>query len=326
MSEFVSDPTARALKLLSLLQTQRLWAGAELSERLGVSPRTLRRDIERLRDLGYQVHADPGSDGGYQLQPGSRLPPLLLDDDEAVALAVGLRIAAVGLGEQTVLSALIKLEQMLPAHLRRRVSALQEHAVPTSGQTVRVDAEAVAQLALACHDRTRVRFHYVSEALTQTSRHVDPHTLVSHQGRWYLVGWDLDRQDWRTFRLDRISRLMRTGARFTARDLPTDDPADMVVATDTDTSSTFEAVAHLDMPVEEAQRTFGIWSTGAVPNDSGGTDWPVGGTYLADLVYGPAWIPEGVQWRLSGPDHVRRMVAEFGRRLVEAASDPHQTS
>lgn len=326
MTEFPSDPTARALKLLSLLQAQRLWSGLELSERLGISPRTLRRDIDRLRELGYEVHAEPGVDGGYQLQPGGRLPPLLLDDDEAVAMAVGLRIAAVGLGEQTVLSALVKLEQMLDPHLRRRVSALQEHVIPASSRTVRVDAEAVAYLALACRDRMRVRFRYVSQVDAETSRHVEPHTLVSQEGRWYLVCWDLDRADWRTFRLDRISRLLRTGVRFEERALPTEEPAEMVIATSTDTSPAFEAVAHLELSLDDARQIFGVWATGATSNAADGTDWPVGGSYLADLVYGPAWIPEDVRWTLSGPEHVRQMVAEFGQRLVDAASAPAQQS
>lgn len=326
MTEFTADPTARALKLLSLLQSQRLWSGRELSQRLGVSPRTLRRDVDRLRELGYQVHAASGVDGGYQFQPGGRLPPLLLEDDEAVAMAVGLRMAAVGLGEQTVLSALVKLEHMLDPHLRRRVSALQEHVIPASTRAVRVDAEAVAYLALACRDRMRVRFHYVSQLDAETSRHVEPHTLVSHEGRWYLVCWDLDRADWRTFRLDRISRLLRTGVRFEERALPTEDPAEMVIATEADSSLVFEAVAHLDLTLDEARRVFGVWSTGATSNTAGGTDWPVGGAYLADLVYGPAWIPEDVSWTLSGPKHVREMIAKFGQRLVDAASDPPQQS
>lgn len=320
----MSDPTARALRLLSLLQTHRSWTGRELRERLGVSPRTLRRDIDRLRELGYEVRARPGVDGGYQLAAGGRLPPLLLDDGEAVAMAVGLRLTAVqGLGEHTALSALVKLEQLLAPHLRRRVSALAEYAVPAGTRGARVDADVVAELALACRDHERVRFRYVSATEVETSRHVEPHTLVSHGMRWYLVCWDLERSDWRTFRLDRLSHLLRTGARAEPRELPVGDPAELVLATDTDsTRYPLEAVIHLDLPLEEMRKVFGVWSTGATANDAGGTDWPVGGSSLADLVYGPAWIPAEVAWTFSAPPEVRERVAAFGRRLAAAAGDP----
>lgn len=316
----MSDPTARALRLLSLLQTHRSWAGRELRERLGVSARTLRRDVDRLRELGYEVSARPGVDGGYRLATGGRLPPLLLDDDEAVAIAVGLRMAAVqGLGEQTALSALVKLEQMLAPHLRRRVSALQEYAVPAGGRGQQVDADVVAELALACRDHERVRFSYVTAVGEERSRHVEPQTLVSNGPRWYLVCWDLDRADWRTFRLDRLSRLLRTGVRTPARELPVDDPTEMVLATDTDSERyPLEAVAHLDMPLDEARRYFGVWATGATGNEAGGTDWPVAGATLADLVYGPAWIPPEVTWTVTGSDEALEALAGFGERLTGA--------
>lgn len=319
----MSDPTARALRLLSLLQTYRSWPGTELCRRLGVSARTLRRDVERLRELGYEVTARPGVDGGYRLAPGGRLPPLLLEDDEAVAVVVALRVAAVqGLGEQTALRALVKLEQLLAPHLRRRVAALQEYAVPAGGRGLQVDPDLVAELALACRDHERVRFDYVSALDARSARHVEPHTLVSDGPRWYLVCWDLDRADWRTFRLDRMARLLRTGARFAPRGLPSADPAELVLATDTDSDSVeMEVVAHLDLSLEETRRIFGVWATGATPNANGGTDWPLGGNSLADLVYGPAWIPPEVGWRLSAPPQVHAALAAYAARLARATED-----
>jgi predicted DNA-binding transcriptional regulator YafY len=319
----MADPTARALRLLSLLQTHRSWSGRELRDRLGVSARTLRRDVDRLRELGYEVSARPGLDGGYRLAGGGRLPPLLLDDDEAVAIAVGLRVAAVqGLGEHTALSALVKLEQMLAPHLRRRVSALQEYAVPAGGRGRVVDPDVVAELALACRDHERVRFSYVTALDVESARHVEPHTLVSSGPRWYLVCWDLDRDDWRTFRLDRLSRLLRTGVRTAPRELPVDDPSELILATDTDSETyPLEAVVHLDLPLEELRAHFGVWSTGATANEAGGTDWPVAGGSLADLVYGPAWIPPDVAWTVSGTEEAVQALAGFGRRLTEATAD-----
>src|SRR5690606_9619715 len=170
--------------LLSLLQTHRFWSGPELAGRLGVSDRTLRRDVERIRELGYRVAASPGAAGGYQLESGSTLPPLLLDDDEAVAIGVGLRTAAVlGIddGEQTSLSALAKLEQVLPRNLRRRVRALQEHTIPAARAGARVAADVLAEIALACRDHERLRFRYTAGSGAETSRHVEPHSLVPRE-------------------------------------------------------------------------------------------------------------------------------------------------
>ncbi len=204
------DTSARLLRLLSLLQAHRDWSGGDLADRLGVTPRTVRRDIDRLRELGYPVHSTPGTAGGYQLGAGAELPPLLLDDEEAVAVAVGLRSAAEGSVEgieETSVRALAKLEQVLPHHLRRRVGALTAFTVPMPGRTggPRVDAATLTELAHACRDCQRLRFDYVSHDGTVTRRNVEPHRLVSTQRRWYLVAWDVDRADWRTYRADRIT-------------------------------------------------------------------------------------------------------------------------
>jgi predicted DNA-binding transcriptional regulator YafY len=226
--------SGRLLKLLSLLQTRRDWPGGELADRLEVSPRTIRRDVERLRDLGYPVEASTGPFGGYRLHAGTAMPPLLLDDDEAVAIAVGLRTAAgasvTGI-EETAIRALVKLEQVLPSHLRRRVNALQSvtSTLPATGP--RVDPEVLTTIAGACRDRERLRFDYSARDKTETRRLVEPLSLVNLGRRWYLVAWDCDRDDWRTFRVDRIERASAAAARFTARTLPGDgDPAAYVAA------------------------------------------------------------------------------------------------
>lgn len=229
----VLDPTARTLRLLSWLQTHKFWPGGELAARLEVSARTLRRDIDRLRELGYPVDATPGVAGGYRLATGSHLPPLLLDDDEAVAIAVGLRAAAgaaVEGIEDTTVRALAKLEQVLPDRLRRRVNALHSNVAVLrwNGPESLVDPEALAVIALACRDREEVRFDYQRRDGEQSSRLVQPHQLVSVGRRWYLVAWDVRRGDWRTFRLDRLRRARLAGARFAERPLPAENAAEFV--------------------------------------------------------------------------------------------------
>jgi predicted DNA-binding transcriptional regulator YafY len=227
------ETSARLLRLLSLLQAARDWTGAELAERLGVSTRTVRNDIERLRALGYPVHATRGSVGGYRLTAGTAMPPLLLDDEEAVAVALGLRTAAgrsiAGI-EETSLRALAKLEQVLPARLRRRVNALQTYTIPIShgdrGPTV--DAAVLTLITGACRDHERLRFDYLSHDGTASLRVVEPYRLVNWGRRWYLVAWDTARDDWRTFRADRITPRTPTGPRFSPRELP-DDAADRVM-------------------------------------------------------------------------------------------------
>ena len=229
------DPTARTLRLLSLLQTHRFWPGTELAERLDVSSRTLRRDIDRLRELGYPVDATPGAAGGYRLAAGSHMPPLLLDDDEAVAIAVGLRAAAgaaVAGIEETALRALAKLEQVLPDRLRRQVTALHGNVAVQRwrGPETMVDPGALGLAARACRDAEEIRFDYERRDGQSSNRLVQPYQLVSLGRRWYLVAWDVRRDDWRTFRMDRLSRARLAGSRFTARSLPGDDAAAFVAA------------------------------------------------------------------------------------------------
>ena len=219
------ETSARLLRLLSLLQTRPSWSGAELADRLGMSDRTIRRDIERLRDLGYPVHAARGV-AGYRLGAGAALPPLLLDDDEAVAVAVGLRTAAAGIRgiEEASLGALAKLEQLLPSRLRRRVNAVQASTLPISGDGAgpRVDPAVLAMLAGACRDRERLHVAYLDHHGSLGRRAVEPYRLVSWGRRWYLVAWDLDREGWRILRIDRVepTTVTPTGQRFTPRELP----------------------------------------------------------------------------------------------------------
>jgi predicted DNA-binding transcriptional regulator YafY len=227
----MTDTSGRLLRLLALLQARREWAGGELADRLGVSGRTIRRDIERLRELGYPVESLTGPAGGYMLRPGTEIPPLLLDDDEAIAIAVGLGTAArssvTGI-EETAVRALVKLEQVLPAHLSRRVRALGSAVVspPAGGPTV--DPHHLTVIAAACRDSECLRFAYRSRDGTESRREVEPHALVNFGRRWYLAAWDRGREDWRSFRVDRLARPASTGTRFTARELPASDAAAFV--------------------------------------------------------------------------------------------------
>lgn len=224
------ETSARLLRLLSLLQTPREWTGTELATRLEVSTRTVRQDIDRLRNLGYPVNATRGNVGGYRLGAGAVMPPLLLDDEEAVAVAVGLRTAAVGSVtgiEETSLRALAKLEQVLPSRLRRRVSALQNFtvSVPLQSTAPQVEAETLTVITAAARDHERLRFDYSSHNAEPSRRDVEPYRLVNWGRRWYLVAWDVQRGDWRTFRVDRITLKPPHGPRFTPRELPTEDIA-----------------------------------------------------------------------------------------------------
>jgi predicted DNA-binding transcriptional regulator YafY len=219
------ETSARLLRLLSLLQARRDWTSGELAARLGVTTRTIRNDMARLRGLGYPVDARPGVAGGYRLGAGGSLPPLLLDDDEAVAVAIGLRTAASGsiAGiEETSMRALVKLQQVLPSRLRHRVSAFQSYALPTPSPGAQVDPEVLTLLASACRDHERLRFDYRSHSGSASRRSVEPYRLVNDRRRWYLVAWDLDRAAWRNFRVDRIEPRTPTGPRFTPRPLPPD--------------------------------------------------------------------------------------------------------
>ncbi|WP_353827842.1 helix-turn-helix transcriptional regulator [Agromyces sp. SYSU T0242] len=251
-----NDPTARALRLLSLLQTHRLWRAADLARRLGVTERTVRRDVDRLRDLGYPVDAVPGSHGGYRLAAGAHLPPLLFDDGEAVAVAVGLRAAAgaaiAGI-EETSVRALAKIQQVLPDRLKRRVSALHANVASMPwehGDDGVVDPDAITVLATACRDHEQVRFDYRRRDGDDSRRLVEPHQLVTVGRRWYLVAWDVRRTDWRTFRLDRLGGVQSVRTRFAPREVPGGDGAAYVAASIASTPLGVEATIALGEPLD----------------------------------------------------------------------------
>ncbi|HEY1573955.1 MAG TPA: YafY family protein [Pseudonocardiaceae bacterium] len=226
------ETSARLLRLLSLLQGRPEWSGAELADRLGVTDRTVRRDVDKLRGLGYPVHAGTGVTGGYRLGAGAALPPLLLDDDEAVAVAIGLRVATAGAVtgiEETSVRALAKLEQVLPHRLRRRIGALQDYTVRVTvdgGPTV--DPDVLTALANACRDHERLRLDYRDHHDNTSLRTVEPHRLVNWGRRWYLLAWDTDRAAWRTFRVDRLTPRVPTGPKFPPREPPGGDVVDYV--------------------------------------------------------------------------------------------------
>jgi predicted DNA-binding transcriptional regulator YafY len=254
------ETSARLLRLLSLLQSRRDWSGTELAGRLGVGLRTVRRDIGRLRDLGYPVDASPGVAGGYRLGAGAAVPPLLLDDEEAVAVAISLHMAAVGSVaglEETSLRALTKLRQMLPSRLRHRVSAFHATTVPLTGPGSppdAVDPELLAAIAAACRDQRRLRLRYPARNGV-TTRNVEPYRLVHTPRRWYLLAWDIDRADWRTFRLDRLhGPLGPPGARFTPRQPPAEDVAAYVSQSISSAPYRYQARILIHAPLEAVAR------------------------------------------------------------------------
>ncbi|MBF6467671.1 YafY family transcriptional regulator [Nocardia beijingensis] len=221
------ETSARLLELLTLLQTRPDWTGPELAARLGVTGRTVRRDVDRLRELGYPVHATQGA-AGYRLGAGAALPPLLLDDEEAVAVAVGLRCASGGAAnglEEASLRALTKLEQVLPPRLRHRVRTLRGATLRVGAPVPQVRPDTLVAIAETCQRHERLRFDYRAHDGALGLRTVEPHTLVHFSRHWYLVAWDVDRADWRTFRVDRITPRIPTGPRFTPREPPEGDVA-----------------------------------------------------------------------------------------------------
>jgi predicted DNA-binding transcriptional regulator YafY len=259
----MANTSARTLRLLSLLQTHRYWPGTELAQRLAVSARTLRRDVDRLRELGYPVDATRGVAGGYQLRAGTSLPPLLLDDEEAVAIAVGLRTAAGGAVEgieETSVRALTKVVQVMPPRLRRRVDALQKYTVPAlraGGPTV--DPAALTVIAQACRDDERLRFDYTRADSERHTREVEPHRLVALGRRWYLVAWDIERHDWRSFRVDRLAKPRATGVRFRQRDLPGGDALAFVEAGIASRPTRYDIVVTVHTPARDVQRVVQRW-------------------------------------------------------------------
>jgi predicted DNA-binding transcriptional regulator YafY len=249
------DTSARLLGLLSLLQARSDWTGTQLAERLGVTTRTIRNDVRRLRRLGYRVDGASGAAGGYRLAAGSAVPPLLLDDEEAIAVAISLRGAASGSVsgiEEASLRALIKVQQLLPAALRRRTGALEAFLAPVSHAGPTVDHRVLTALAAACRDRRRVLFSYERGDGEQSRRDIEPHKVVISAGNWYLLGWDVRREAWRTFRVDRIGLSSNhEGPRFVPRVLPDPDPARYVAKSIGEAMRGYAATVTAHAPAEE---------------------------------------------------------------------------
>ncbi|NBM14895.1 YafY family protein [Streptomyces sp. GC420] len=318
----MANTSSRTLRLLSLLQTHRYWPGSELAERLEVSVRTLRRDVDRLRELGYPVEAHRGVDGGYQLAAGAALPPLVVDDEEAVALAIGLRAAAQGAVagiEESSISALTKVVQVMPPRLRRRVDALQAVTVPatTVDNGPQVEAGVLTTVAQACRDEERLRFTYVARQGEHSDRHVEPHRLVSLGRRWYLVAYDLTRQDWRSFRLDRLSEPRGTGARFRPRALPAENAAEFVRQGIGSIQTTYTAQAVIEAPAERVRATIGRWGT----VEELGTGrcrltMTTDSLHWAALALGSV----GAEFRVLGPPELAGHLREVGARFTRAAA------
>ncbi|GHH07751.1 helix-turn-helix transcriptional regulator [Streptomyces lanatus] len=321
-----TDTPARLLTLLSLLQTPREWPGGELSERLGVSRRTVRRDIDRLRELGYPVQATKGSDGGYRLVAGKAMPPLVLDDEEAVAIAVGLRAGAghavEGVDEASV-RALAKLEQVLPSRLRHRVATLQAATTPlTSGDGASIAPETLTVMASTIAGRERLRFAYRAKDGNESRRVTEPHRLVSTGRRWYLVAYDLDRADWRTFRVDRVSSPFATGARFAPRELPTGSAAEYLRRSIRGHAESYEFEVTFAESAEVVGARLPRWL--GVPEELGGSGGGGGCRVRASTSDPVEWLAVrlamvGVEFVVSAPEELVRCVGELGGRLSRAA-------
>ncbi|HEX3590595.1 MAG TPA: YafY family protein [Pseudonocardiaceae bacterium] len=318
------ETSARLLRLLSLLQTRKEWSGAELAERLGITDRTVRRDVDKLRGLGYPVHATAGVSGGYQLGAGAALPPLLLDDDEAVAVAIGLRTATAGAVtgiEETSVRALAKLEQVLPHRLRRRVTALQDYTVRISvegGPTV--DPDLLTTLANACRDHERLRADYRSHDDTVTRRAVEPHTLVNWGRRWYLVAWDVDRGAWRTFRVDRLTPRTPTGPRFTPRELPGGDVTDYVTHGVSSAAWRYRARIVVHAPAEQVSGRINTAIGLVEPIDDHRCALITGSQSVESMIVHLGLLD--LDFEVTDPPELVAKVRELGERYLRAAVPP----
>ncbi|MCK2024935.1 HTH domain-containing protein [Microbacterium sp. SSW1-47] len=326
----MSDTTARALALLNLLQTHRHWPGTELASRLGVTERTVRRDVDRLRELGYRVESTPGSAGGYRLEAGSAVPPLLLTDDEAVTMAIGLRVAAtqqlVG-GAEVTLTALAKLEQVLPSALRQRVNALAAAVQPPRiGAGPVVSPVVFGEIALATRDHERLRLRYVDGQGEESVRRVEPHALAPAGRKWFLLCWDLDREDWRTFRVDRITSVEHTRVLFARRELSAQEIEERVLIAASWSPQKIETDAVMELPLAEMQERFGPWGQGATAEGPDRTRWPFGGADWREAMYGLLWIPAGVEYTTSFPEPHRAELREAVERLLRALDAPTPAS
>lgn len=314
------ESSARLLRLLALLTSRRSWSGPDLAERLEVTARTLRRDIDKLRTLGYPVRSTSGLAGGYQLGAGTALPPLLLSADEALAVAIGLRSAATGAivgAEQAALRALSKLEQVLPARIRKRVRALAASTSPMRLVQPLVDAEALATLAGACRDREVVLFAYEDRQGRATKRRVEPHGLVSSESRWYLAAWDLGREDFRSFRVDRLCHLEVTRINFNPRKLPQGSAAAYIAQSVTTGSDQVRVRVLLHAPHASIAPRVSQFMGHVEPYDKGRCVLEVGGRNLHSLGLYIALLD--CDFEVLEPPELRDELRKSARRLMRAA-------
>ena len=310
--------TERVLRLLGLLQQRPVWTGPELASRLGVTARSIRRDIERLRSLGYPVNATQGVGGGYQLGAGRALPPLLLDDEEAIATAVSLRLAAGGTvagASEAAVRTLAKLDQVLPARLRAEVRALHDAIVTLEGGRIEVDADALLALARACRDTVRVEFGYAGRAQEPGERRVEPYQLVATGRRWYLMAFDLDRDDWRSFRLDRMSAVRATTWRFRRRAHP--DPAAYIQRAVTVAGYRYRARVRVHAPAEEVRRATTASTVTVEPVDDASCLLLTGSDSLYALALHLGLL--GWDFEVLDPPELREALATLGARFTSAA-------
>lgn len=310
------ETSARLLKLLSLLQARRDWTGAQLADRLSVTLRTVRRDVDRLRDLGYPVVARPGVAGGYRLEAGTAMPPLLLDDDEAVAVAVGLRTAGTVTGiEETSVRALAKLEQVLPPRLRRRVNAVGQATVSLANRGPTVDSGLLTKLATACRDRDALRFDYARADGVTSRRVVEPVRLACTGRRWYVLCWDRSADDWRTLRVDRIADGPSFAGRFPPREPPTDDVATYVSRAISNAPYRYQGKVLLYAPAEVAAERVSQAAGVIEARDADTCVLHVGGPTLSDF---PVYVAQiGFDFEILDPpelvEQVRVLAERFGR-------------
>jgi predicted DNA-binding transcriptional regulator YafY len=326
----VPETSGRLLRLLSLLQTPREWPGPELARRLEVSQRTVRNDVDRLRRLGYPVLATRGSIGGYRLTAGTAMPPLLLDDEEAVAVAVALSTASgtsVDGMEETALRALTKLLQVLPKRLAGRVDALQAHTVRVAGRrrTDEVEGKVLALLAAAARDREIVRFDYSDHAGSATERRAEPYRLVSWGRRWYLVAYDLARDDWRTFRCDRMARTRSSGHRFRLRELPAEDVAAYVASKTRQVQMQVTGQVVVHAPASVVEERMGSWTQGSIePLGEDRCRVQIGARSPADIAF---WLGAlEADFEVEDSPDLADAVRRISERYARAAGNEGETS
>lgn len=319
--------SARLLQLLSLLQMRREWTGPALADRMGVTERTVRRDVHKLRNLGYPIHASPGIAGGYQLGAGAQLPPLLLDDNEALAVALGLNSVAAGpvagIGEASV-RALAKLEQVLPSRLRPKFAMLKAAVTTLPSNAATVDPQQLTVVSAAIADQRQITFDYVTSDGTATRRLVEPYRLVDTGRRWYLVAWDVEREDWRTFRADRLASLPTERRKYAPRPLPAEDLAAYVQQSITRSPYKFDVVVRLRAPLAEVSAvvnpqyaTLAADGAGATILRSGWDNLAAAAAYLASL---------DMDFEILEPAAFKSYAVELSHRLSAAAGSMTDTA